>query len=83
MLEVLARSEHNRWVVEKRRAGWIAAPDTSRASRNDRYRLHNAIFPWEQLPDDLKELDLGPVRNIPTLLAAAGYEIIQTEQGKW
>ena len=79
MIEVLARSEHDRWVVEKRKAGWIAAADTSRASRNNRYRLHNALVPWEQLPDDLKELDLGPVRNIPKYLAAAGYEITQVE----
>ncbi len=76
MLEALARSEHDRWVVEKRKNGWIAAADTSRASRNNRYRLHNALFPWEQLPADLKELDLGPVCKIPNFLAIAGYEII-------
>ncbi len=79
MLEALARSEHNRWVVWKRKDGWIPAADTARTSRNDVYRLHNALFPWERLPEDLKELDLGPVRNIPKLLAAAGYEIIMTE----
>ncbi len=81
ILETLARSEHNRWVAEKRKEGWIAAPDTSRTSRNNRYRLHNAIFPWEEIPDDTKELDFGPVRGIPGLLAVAGYEIIQLEPG--
>ena len=82
MLETLARSEHDRWVVEKRKAGWIPSADTSRASRNNRYLLHNALFPWDQLPNDLKELDFGPVHNIPIYLAAAGYEIVQTEPGQ-
>ena len=79
MLEDLARAEHNRWVVEKRKQGWIAAVDTARASRNNRYRLHNAIFPWEQLPAEMKDLDLEPVRSIPSVLAAAGYEIFRAE----
>ena len=77
MIEALARSEHNRWVIEKRKAGWIAAADIQRSSRNDRYMLHNALFPWEMLSEDLKELDLSPVRNISTLLSIAGYEIYQ------
>jgi hypothetical protein len=75
MVETLAHSEHDRWVVEKRKDGWIAAASTARASRNNHYRLHNALVPWEELPEELKELDLGPVRNIPVFLAAAGYEI--------
>ncbi len=78
-LELLARLEHNRWVVEKRKAGWIPAPDTSRESRNNYYRLHNALFPWEKLTDELKELDFEPVRKIPHILAKADYEIIQVD----
>ena len=77
MLETLAKSEHNRWVAEKRRQGWIAARDTARTSRNNGLRLHNFLFPWEELTDELKELDREPVRRIPDALAAAGYEVFK------
>lgn len=70
--------EHTSWLIEKRKDAWIPAANTERESRNNTYRLRNALFPWEQLTDQPKELDLGPVRNIPRLLALAGYEIIRT-----
>lgn len=76
MIETLAKSEHDRWVAEKRRRGWIAAADTSRASRNDALFIHNFLVPWEQLSDSDKDLDRGPVRSIPTFLAAADFEIV-------
>ena len=76
-LEELAEAEHNRWVIEKRKDGWVPAPTMDRKSRNDRYKLHNALFTWEELTEELKELDRGPVRNIPRFLAAGGYEIVQ------
>lgn len=76
-IEQLAESEHNRWVAEKRRQGWIAAKDMSRTSRNNDLLVHNCIFPWEKLLDELKELDRGPVRNIPTVFASAGYEVFE------
>jgi len=76
-LEGLAEAEHNRWALEKRKDGWVPAPTMDRKSRNDRYKLHNALFTWEELTEELKELDRGPVRNIPRFLAAGGYEIVQ------
>ena len=75
MLEELAKSEHDRWVAEKRRQGWISAASTARESRNDLFFLHNCIFRWEQLTDEIRDLDRVPVRNIPGFLAEAGYEL--------
>jgi hypothetical protein len=76
-IEELARAEHDRWVAEKRRGGWIAARDTSRASRDNNLRLHNNLFRWDDLPDEAKEYDRVAVRSIPGALASAGYEIYQ------
>ena len=74
-VERLARAEHDRWVAEKRRAGWIPASDMKRESR-DRFLLrHNFIFEWDQLDDSIKDLDRNAVRKIPELLRAAGYEV--------
>ncbi len=76
-VETLAESEHDRWVAEKRRQGWIAARDMDRASRNDFLRLHNFLFRWHELSAETKDLDRAPVRALAGLLAAAGYEIVK------
>jgi hypothetical protein len=76
-VERLARMEHDRWVAEKRRQGWIAAPTQDRSSRNDVLRLHNYLFPWFQLSDETKDLDRKPARDLPKHLGAAGYEIVE------
>jgi hypothetical protein len=77
MLETLAESEHDRWVAEKRRQGWIPAPDKSRESRNNLLRLHNCLFRWNELDRTTQDLDREPIRSIPLLLAEATYEIIK------
>jgi len=76
-VERLAQSEHDRWVAEKRRQGWIAAPSQDRRSRNDVLRLHNFLFRWEDLSEQTKELDRMTARNLPKHLATAGYEIVE------
>ena len=75
MLEKLAESEHDRWVAEKRGQGWIPAADMKRESRNNRLLMHNFLFRWRELTDEIKEYDRKPVRNIPAFLKVAGYEI--------
>jgi hypothetical protein len=77
MIEELARAEHDRWVAEKRRQGWIPAPSLDRSDRDDDLLLHNCLFPWEDLTEDLKEIDRQAVRQIPVHLAEAGYEIVR------
>jgi hypothetical protein len=79
MIDTLAKSEHDRWVAEKRRAGWIAAPSMSRASRNDRLLLHNFLVPWDRLTKVTKDLDRRTVRSMPKFLKAADYEIYVPE----
>ena len=78
VLEELAKAEHDRWVADQRRQGWIAAAGMDKAKYRDNHRmLHNCIFTWEELTEDLKEYDRVTVNKIPDHLAAAGYEIIQ------
>jgi hypothetical protein len=77
LVEDLAKSEHDRWVAEKRRQGWVAAASTDPACRNDDLLLHNCLFPWNELPDEMKEFDRDTVRKIPFHLAAGGYEIVK------
>ena len=77
VVEQLAIAEHDRWVAEKRRNGWIAAPCQERKCRNNEMRLHNCLFRWEELTEDHKKLDLDTVRQIPVHVAKAGCEIVK------
>ncbi len=72
----LAIAEHDRWVAEKRRNGWIAAPCHERECRNDELRLHNCLFPWDELTEEQKKFDRDTVRQIPDHLNKAECEIV-------
>jgi hypothetical protein len=69
-LERLAILEHERWVAERRAAGWTPGPvkDVGR-------KLTPYLVPWEDLADEIREYDRDAVRAIPDILAAAGFEI--------
>ena len=69
-IETLARMEHKRFVEERLRAGYRYGPKDTAA------KLSPYLVPWEQLPEDIRDLDRDAVRLIPSLLAAAGYAIV-------
>jgi voltage-gated potassium channel Kch len=71
-LESLARSEHDRWVAERVRSGWRYGPE-----RDDDRKIHPLIVDWDQLPDSERAKDREPVREIPEMLAYAGFEIVR------
>ena len=76
-VEELALREHDRWVAEKRRHGWIAAPGTDRRDRNPTLLWHESLRPWNELSDQTQDLDRSAIRHLPEHLAAAGYEIVE------
>lgn len=66
LVEPLSALEHDRWMAEKLRAGWIYAPV------RDNTKLHHPLLvPYDDLPEREKEKDRDTVRNIPILLAKA------------
>ena len=70
LLEPLAITEHDRWMAEKMRAGWTFA------EKRDNAKLHHPLLvPYADLPEVEKEKDRATIRNIPGLLAEAGYRI--------
>ena len=68
--ELLAEREHERWLRDKLAAGWQYAAKTDKPRK-----LHQAILPWEKLPESEKEKDRRMVRGIPMILARAGYAV--------
>jgi hypothetical protein len=80
IVDRLARMEHDRWVVEIRRLAFEYAPE---AAPQPAF-THHCILKWDdpRLTQAEKDKDIDSVKAIPRYLAAAGYEIIQTEPGK-
>jgi hypothetical protein len=73
-LEHLAQKEHERFVKAKREEGWSFAPETDRVKKK-----HRSLIPWEKLPESEKEKDRDMVRDIPKILARAGYAIVKAQ----
>ncbi|MBF9130936.1 NAD-binding protein [Plantactinospora sp. S1510] len=71
-IERLAILEHQRWLAEQQAGGWQYAPD-----RDDARRLHPALSPWEDLREDLRERNHEAVRELPVILADAGFRIVR------
>ena len=73
-LVLLAKLEHIRWCKEKRKNGWRFGK-----TRNDTNRLHPDLVPWESLSPSSKKKDCDSVKNIPTIMANAGFEVYKLE----
>jgi len=71
--DMLAKLEHARWNAERLLEGWKYGPDKDIAAK-----LNPCITAWENLDDETKGYDYGPVDNIPTLLSKIGYEVYKT-----
>jgi hypothetical protein len=72
-LELLAELEHQRWMTEKINAGWRYSPKTEKGQM-----LHSALLEWNKLPEEEKEKDRVLIRQIPSILAKAGYAIVKS-----
>jgi hypothetical protein len=70
-LERLARDEHDRWMEDLLRDGWRHTT----GEKAPEQRLHPLLVPWEELSEPEREKDRDVVREIPLMLARAGYEM--------
>jgi hypothetical protein len=69
-LETLSRQEHIRWMNTMLATGW-----TYGAKRDDAHKVHDQIKPWEDLDELNRDKDRDAVREIPRMLADAGFAI--------
>lgn len=67
-VERLAIHEHERWCERQRRQGWIHGP-----RKDPDRKTHPCLVPWAQLPEIERRKDFDTVRNLPRLLALAGF----------
>ncbi len=73
-VEILAALEHERWNQDRLADGWMYG-----AERNNEKKKTPYLVPYEQLPEDIKEYDREPVRNIPMLLAMIDLKVIRND----
>lgn len=68
-IEKMAVMEHERWVKERLKAKWKPGP------RDPVKKTSPYLVDWSKLAEDVKEIDRILVRNIPLVVAKAGFQI--------
>jgi voltage-gated potassium channel Kch len=69
-IEYLARIEHERWMLEKTRAGGSYGP-----SRNERGKIFPTMIPYDQLSEREKQKDRDTIIRIPLLLSLIDFQV--------
>ena len=67
VIEPLAELEHRRWCRNRRERGWRYGPE-----RDNIALLHPDLVPWSALSEHSKDLDRGPVSDVPFVLSSGG-----------
>jgi hypothetical protein len=65
-----AAMEHARWNIERLKEGWRLGKERDAKAKRSPY-----LVPWDELTNDVKEIDRVAVKIIPQLLAGIHYEI--------
>ncbi|MFK3982348.1 RyR domain-containing protein [Micromonospora sp. NPDC050397] len=74
-IERLALLEHERWIRERTADGWRYGD-----LRDDSRRLHPAMTPWETLGAEMRARNHDAIREMPVILADAGFRIVRVRQ---
>ncbi|MGH2557012.1 MAG: RyR domain-containing protein, partial [Actinomycetota bacterium] len=70
-VDLLAREEHERWMAGLG-GGWRHGERTDRA-----LKVHEAYRPWGELPESQRVKDRDLVRDLPEIVARAGYAVVR------
>jgi hypothetical protein len=73
-IEFLARREHERWLRRRQKAGWRYG-----SPRDDARKLHPSVLPWDELPEDVRDVDRRQILGLPAAAAAAGLTVAQLD----
>lgn len=73
--EKLAKTEHEYWMEDRLKEGW-----TSASERNVEKKETPYFIPYEDLSEEIKELDRVRVRQIPKVLERAGLYVLYSKQ---
>jgi hypothetical protein len=71
-VERLAVMEHERWCVQQAASGWRYGEQLDEARK-----LHPGLRHWPELPDGMRQRNHDAVREVPMILADAGFQIVR------
>jgi len=72
MLENLAKTEHARWIAERVMNGWVYGE-----KRDNTFKIHPMITPWENLDYETRDYDFGLIKNMILALNEAGFMVVK------
>lgn len=75
-VEIIAEMEHERWMSERRGAGWTYSP----GPKNIKKKTTPYLVPWDALSEDIKNLDRNTVRALPSFLLKADFQIYRLKK---
>jgi hypothetical protein len=70
VIEALAVVEHEEWMRERLEFGW-----TYGETKDEKNKVSPYLIPYDDLSEEIKELDRDTIRNIPALLDQIGMAI--------
>jgi hypothetical protein len=73
-VHLLARLEHERWMVERTAQGFEFGPVRGERTRPD-------LVPWERLSDEARMRNMQAVQRIPGMLTRAGFQVLRDGMG--
>lgn len=76
-LEKLARFEHELWMADKLASGFTLGTPTPENPKRNEY-----LVEWDQVPEGIKQIDSDLIKDIPQILAKAGYTIVKIREEK-
>ena len=75
-VELLARLEHDRWRKEREAGGWRLAATKDETRKESPY-----LIPYDDLSEDVKEIDRETVRAVPAFLAEVYFGVVRVGRG--
>jgi len=69
-VEYLAEQEHDAWVTERKSNGWVLGDYVDAEKKITPY-----LISYNNLSEEIKQLDRDPVQNIPVLLSRIGMAV--------
>lgn len=76
-LEKLAEFEHQLWMESKLAAGFTRGKPTPENPKQNEY-----LVPWDDVSDEIKQIDRDLVKGIPEILEKAGYAVTKLSETK-
>ncbi len=72
---LMAVMEHDRFVKERKRDGWVKGP-----VKDNEKKTNPTLIPWDELSEEDKDKDRDAIKNMPQILADAGFKVCRVEQ---